>query len=232
MPIHWHRDRFVERKTAERVECKICSKPMWLPKSKVGMYLTCSEECQGTLKSSGKVSRTRACETCGRTFTPRQWQLSVGGGRFCSQRCNIAGRAAMNAVEAQVRARQTARELRKIKPFNKSGPDHPQWKGGRKAVYERRKASGVYRDNNNKRRCARRRNLPKGWIPFLEEKQKMSCANCRCSLKDGYHLDHIKPLSKGGEHCPMNVELLCPKCNHKKTNKMPDEWAKENGRLL
>ena len=29
----------------------------------------------------------RNCEQCGREFRPRPWNVKVGGGRFCSQRC-------------------------------------------------------------------------------------------------------------------------------------------------
>lgn len=38
--------------------------------------------------SDGKASRSRQCEVCGTTFTPRATQVRLGHGKFCSQKCN------------------------------------------------------------------------------------------------------------------------------------------------
>ena len=60
------------------------------------------------------------------------------------------------------------------------------------------------------------------------------CQLCGCSspkrLRGTYHpsapeLDHIKPLSKGGEHTMENTQLLCRSCNAMKSDK-PMTWAK------
>jgi 5-methylcytosine-specific restriction endonuclease McrA len=64
--------------------------------------------------------------------------------------------------------------------------------------------------------------------------QKGKCA-CGCSAlldKTGYHLDHIMPIALGGKNDDTNVQLLTPTCNRKKSAKHPDDWARENGRLL
>lgn len=53
------------------------------------------------------------------------------------------------------------------------------------------------------------------------------CGNpyCKINLDDtGYHVDHIVPLSKGGSNWPDNLQLLCPKCNVKKSSKLPEDW--------
>ena len=62
--------------------------------------------------------------------------------------------------------------------------------------------------------------------------QRWKCASCFVDLKNGYHVDHIQPLSKGGANWPNNLQCLCPKCNRKKHNKDPIKWANENGKLL
>jgi 5-methylcytosine-specific restriction endonuclease McrA len=69
-------------------------------------------------------------------------------------------------------------------------------------------------------------------VSELFKKQKGKCLNCRISIKIRYHVDHIMPLSKGGSNYISNIQLLCPRCNIKKYNKDPIEWAQENGRLL
>ena len=62
--------------------------------------------------------------------------------------------------------------------------------------------------------------------------QKGLCAECREPLGDGFHADHIKPLAKGGDNWPGNIQCLCPSCNFRKHARLPHEWAALNGRLL
>lgn len=69
-------------------------------------------------------------------------------------------------------------------------------------------------------------------IKYIITKQKNKCANCRNSVKDNYHIDHIYPISKGGSNNKHNIQILCPTCNVTKNAKDPIIWAQENGRLL
>ncbi len=49
--------------------------------------------------------------------------------------------------------------------------------------------------------------------------QDGKCVLCDCDIRDKYHMDHIKPLAKGGEHRLVNIQLLCPFCNISKSDK-------------
>lgn len=69
-------------------------------------------------------------------------------------------------------------------------------------------------------------------IAVLLVMQKCKCASCKASIKLAYHIDHMEPLSKGGSDGIENIQLLCPPCNLRKSNKDPLVWAAENGRLL
>lgn len=62
--------------------------------------------------------------------------------------------------------------------------------------------------------------------------QKQKCAFCYCSIKYGYHVDHIFPLSKGGSNGIKNIQLLCRPCNLRKSNKDPIKFAWDHGKLL
>lgn len=42
------------------------------------------------------------------------------------------------------------------------------------------------------------------------------CGICDKQILENYHLDHIIPLSKGGEHSEKNLQLTHPSCNQKK----------------
>lgn len=50
------------------------------------------------------------------------------------------------------------------------------------------------------------------------------CNGCHSKLKDNAHIDHILPLSRGGENIDGNVQLLCPYCNLSKGSKTMKEW--------
>ena len=77
---------------------------------------------------------------------------------------------------------------------------------------------------------------PRGYISRYDrfkvlKRQGWKCKECRVKLKysskqkfpgEVAHIDHIIPLSKGGEDNIGNYQALCPKCNLTKSASMPD----------
>ena len=62
-------------------------------------------------------------------------------------------------------------------------------------------------------------------VSALKVRQEGLCAGpCSSRLEDGFHVDHIYPLSRGGTNWPDNLQLLCPKCNCSKGAKTMEEW--------
>jgi|AntAceMinimDraft_18_1070375.scaffolds.fasta_scaffold105335_2 5-methylcytosine-specific restriction endonuclease McrA len=54
--------------------------------------------------------------------------------------------------------------------------------------------------------------------------EKVRCYLCEKLIpKRHRHVDHIIPLSKGGQHRPSNLAIACDKCNLMKSAKMPEE---------
>lgn len=192
--------------------------------------------------------RKRACETCGKIFIPRPRQLRLGQGRYCSQKCNKAFHHSSQAPDVWERRISTMREKRAKGEWTiHSGQEMPNWKGGRKATVARRIASGKANEELRRYRAANphkarewaqnRRNrkagkLPYGTIPKLGEMQRWRCAICRTGVREGYHVDHIMPIAKGGKHEPRNIQLLCESCNVRKNSKDPIQYMRELGRLL
>lgn len=200
--------------------------------SKVGEYLTCGGKCAKAKREKLKAARARKCETCGKEFHPRWRQIRAGGGRFCSQKCNTAGREAMNSEEAQKRARATWKERFKANPFSKKGAANPRWTGGKRAAYLRQKEAGGYRQACATRRSMTLERLPPGTVERIGKLQRWKCAVCGVGVKDRFELDHIEPLSRGGKHVSDNVQILCKKCNRSKGAKDPVEFMQSKGKLL
>lgn len=63
--------------------------------------------------------------------------------------------------------------------------------------------------------------------------QKNKCGYCRVHLYNGYHVDHIIALARGGSNDKSNIQILCKSCNHRKHARDPIDFAREEfGRLL
>lgn len=239
----WFEGRFEEFEGRHRFDCVACSKPMFFPKSKLGKYKTCGGECSTRMRESLRAERTKPCETCGQQFTPRPSQLEKGHGRYCSQKCNVASHTAVNAPDAQQRARASWKKTYQEGRMRiRTGEAHAWWTGGKAAAYKRVLAYQVlYRKRNpDKQRAwsSNRRAKAGGKVSglvtrFLLNAQRNRCAVCRCSVSKGrYELDHIQPVSKGGKSDLGNLQILCPKCNRTKSAKDPIEFMQQKGCLL
>ena len=59
------------------------------------------------------------------------------------------------------------------------------------------------------------------------ERDGHNCMKCGKNVrKDSFHVDHIRPISKGGaEYSLENLQLLCPSCNLHKQGK----WTRKDG---
>jgi 5-methylcytosine-specific restriction endonuclease McrA len=69
--------------------------------------------------------------------------------------------------------------------------------------------------------------LRAGLVWELLEKQGNACVYCRESIAAATcHIDHIMPLSRGGEHVESNMQATCARCNKMKSNKLPDDFAR------
>lgn len=59
---------------------------------------------------------------------------------------------------------------------------------------------------------------------FTRQNGKCAAIDCQCDIANGFHLDHIIPLSRGGSNGIENAQLLCGPCNLSKNNKTMEEW--------
>lgn len=80
--------------------------------------------------------------------------------------------------------------------------------------------------SEGKRRNKKRdSNLTINQVNKLIRDSDNKCFWCDCNIPEGHlHLDHIYPLSKGGEHEIYNLVVSCKQCNLKKYTKDPEDW--------
>lgn len=55
---------------------------------------------------------------------------------------------------------------------------------------------------------------------LIKKRDEYTCQICGKYMRDsvGLHIDHIQPISKGGKTVTSNLQVLCSKCNGKKSN--------------
>lgn len=66
------------------------------------------------------------------------------------------------------------------------------------------------------RNCATRgvrQAIRHGLIDDMLSSQNWLCNYCSKDIKNGFHVDHKNPVSRGGGNSPENLQLLCPQCN-------------------
>lgn len=248
LAIGWHAARFEERDGAVHSPCAQCGKSMWLPPSKVADYKHCGPICQKSARDAALAARSRPCETCGVTFSPRPNLVANGWGRYCSQKCNKAFHDAGQRPEVWAARVVTMREKRERGEWTvMAGEKNGHWKGGKDAALARRRDSGkaaaglrAYRAKNphkvrefaTRRKSKKLGRLPYGTIPAIGNAQRWRCAICRTEIRKGYHVDHIMPIARGGKHEKSNIQLLCPPCNLRKSDRDPIAHMQSLGRLL
>ncbi len=69
-------------------------------------------------------------------------------------------------------------------------------------------------------------------VRLIGERQKWKCYWCSKPTKQKYHVDHIKPLSRGGSNWPSNIAIACADCNLSKNAADPIDFARRLGRLV
>lgn len=90
----------------------------------------------------------------------------------------------------------------------------------------------------SKARCAKRRarkRAAKGDLTLADIKeisrlQGGRCAACQAAVK--LTIDHIRPLSRSGQHDKKNIQMLCLPCNSSKNAKDPIDFMQSRGFLL
>ena len=190
-------------------KCLNCGSSFSIPPCQDWREHCCSSACKKELRAKRIKERSRQCLTCGSEFIPRPYQLKTGGGKYCSNLCcNKRGniKRTQETKERMSKAQIESYKAGRNKP--RYGEDNPQWKGGKKAAYERNKKKAVKRHKEWRKEDPRRMRAHNAVKRHLVNPG--ICQRCQATGNiHGHHPDYDKPL---------DVIWLCPKC-HKKEHK-------------
>lgn len=78
--------------------------------------------------------------------------------------------------------------------------------------------------NNRAKRMKADGSFTQGDVIRIHADQHHKCAICGVDTTNGFHIDHITPLSRGGSNWPANLQILCRRCNSSKGSKTMDEF--------
>jgi len=105
--------------------------------------------------------------------------------------------------------------------------------------YQTPKGKEIRQKGKHKRRALKAKTFYESFNPIeVFKRDNYRCQHCgkktRPDYKNQYHplypnLDHILPLSKGGNHTRLNTQCLCHKCNTVKNNKENNEQLRMFG---
>ena len=220
-------------------ECLYCQ-GMFVAKTSRSKH--CSEKCRYRTRER---SRMFPCAICGELMHSSRNSLPVG--QAAHRRCKYPDAANHGSVaryrrgcrcdECRAASAAAVRDwTRKNNYWSK--PDVMARRSSQRSTTEARaKERERYRRYYEANRSVMIRQAADRWakrkgaptIPFtvaqLEDRLSMfdGCWMCGCELDGELHIDHVKPLSKGGWHCLSNLRPSCPSCNLSKGAKWPLE---------
>ena len=150
-------------------------------------------------------------------------------------------RARNRLADPVYRARKNARQRERVRIKYQTDPEFRERERQRKASQEFRKRDNERRreryqsDSEYRERSRMACRLRQPWddavtVEAIEAQidlQDGQCPFCDTDIRESFELDHIVPLSRGGEGTLTNLQVTCRPCNRAKSNKDPTRFAQE-----
>jgi hypothetical protein len=151
----------------------------------------------------------KTCAYCGKEFY--DWTKE----KYCSKEC---ANAALRGAPLSADHRRKLSEARKASTKCK-GANLYNWKGGAATYAARMKA------HNQRRRSRLKLQLDNLYLKLLLKAQGNRCFYCGEDMGDTPSLEHLTPVSRGGDNQRYNLVYACKSCNSKKHDKTLEEYA-------
>lgn len=164
----------------------------------------------------------RACADCGKTFTGRT--------RLCAS-CSAVGRECAECGDVFNGDRQVCRRCRNVErtcaDCGKTFRSHSSlkcascWWASRPAG----ELSARRRKHKNTRRARKQSAEVAGPVPASAYREIIASGLCVYCGAPAEHVDHIRPLARGGFEIESNLVAACSACNLSKGAKLLTEWS-------
>jgi len=159
----------------------------------------------------------------------------------CKRDQPLSHYSACSKVKSGLNARcKSCEKLRHKKDYEANKDYNLEWaRQYRQDNYERRleieresrqKNKERYRPSKNARQRVRNKILAeKKYLILDKELRRIYKSPCfKCGSTENQSLDHIIPISRGGNHSVGNIMTLCFTCNASKNAKLLSEWRNQN----
>lgn len=191
---------------------------------------------------------TKVCTLCGAAKpTTLEYFARDKRGKFGLQaRCRVCHNRVVRDIGHRPEKREKERFRKRSEKYKKYRREYRKRKGGKtesEKQYYRDWARTWRKKNPERSRLIGRVNMLKRRALILQNggeftkedillqyrSQHGKCWWCTKRVGGKYHVDHVRPLARGGTNNPNNLVISCPDCNLAKNDKLPHEWI---GRLF
>lgn len=190
--------------------CKTCGiefKSKKICKTHIPKY--CCKECY-----SESLRHHKKCILCGHEIENKH-SVSLKHRKYCSKECQRESRKGKQLSEEWKKALSEGRK----KSIKCKGENLYNWKGGESTKQIRMK------QHAHKRRSSTSLELDSKFLERLLLAQKNKCFYCNANLTEYKAIEHLTPISRGGDNQNYNLVYSCKSCNSKKRNKTMEEYS-------
>lgn len=175
--------------------------------SRTPMY--CSSKCYGeTLRVHKK------CKLCASEIENKH-SVGMKNRVYCSPECQGKARRGKQLNEDwRNKISQARKDSNKVR-----GTKHYNWKGGEETLKDR---LIQYR---HKRRSSIKKEIPIEFLEKLFNNQDKKCFYCEKDISNSKTLEHLTPVSRGGDNDVYNLVYSCKSCNSKKRQQTLEEYT-------
>lgn len=195
--------------------CEHCGKQFISKKSdKNRTPKFCSRECDSASKRM-----IMYCEYCGKVINNKH-SGKMSGRKYCSNECRQKSRRGTNLSEEWRKALSEGRR----KSEKCKGENLYNWKGGKPNTRLRVKER-YYRQKGLKLK------FDLSFLNRLLEVQENKCFFCETDLSEYKAIEHLTPITRGGDNHKFNLVYSCRSCNSSKHQHTLEEFALKKDRI-
>ena len=197
-------------KKGDILTCQHCGEAFVLDKARNDRVPKfCSRACSGE-----RLKAHMDCKICGKEIENKH-SVAIHNRVYCSRACSGKDRQNKPLPEKWKMALSIGRK----KSSKCKGEKLYNWKGGKETEPQRMKF------HNLKRRTSLKIEIDPVFIKALQIAQGNRCYYCEQPFVEKFQIEHLTPVSKGGDNQPYNLVLACKNCNSHKRAKTMENYS-------